>query len=223
MPSQSTSCCCKISALKLFTRFAQRQRQKILLDQRLIDGRGHVDLRFDLVERDVIATTRQQQSTHEVLELPHIVGPRVIPQSVLRRDAESPERQAFRVDKLVDVVGQQFRNILRVLAQWRDSKAQLTQVRDQVASQLARFDLGLKVGANGSDNTRIDLDRPGSTNTREIGRPPERRTAPSLRSVVQIRELIDDQRSARGPFERAGTISSPLLAAEQLFLDIALR
>ena len=59
-------------------RFAQGQGQEVLLDEWFVDRRGVADLGLHLLERDIVFAARQQQAPHEILELVHVVGPRVV-------------------------------------------------------------------------------------------------------------------------------------------------
>src|SRR4030081_1796734 len=54
----------QVGALELLARFAQRQRQQILLHQRLI-GRGlHRELALDFLQTDLFRTAMEQQPVH---------------------------------------------------------------------------------------------------------------------------------------------------------------
>src|SRR5271156_5646132 len=78
----------QISALELLARLAQRQRQEVLLDQRLIDRHFDRELALDLLEPNFLTRAEYQYSLHQVLELTEIAGPGVIAQAVLRSDAK---------------------------------------------------------------------------------------------------------------------------------------
>ena len=80
----------QVGAFELLARFAQRQRQEVLFDERFVDRAGRADLGLDLLERDILAAAGQQQPANKVLEFAHVVGPGVVAQAILRRDA--PER-----------------------------------------------------------------------------------------------------------------------------------
>ena len=77
----------------------------------------------------------------------HVVRPRIIAQPVLRGDREPAELQPLGIDEPVDVVAQQIRHVLGVLAQRRHAHDQRVQVRQQVAAELHRsrvFDAGAR-------------------------------------------------------------------------------
>ena len=61
-----------------------------------------------------------QQSLHEIAELADVAGPRIVAQAILSGDAEATERQVLFVDQAIDIVTQQIRHVLRVLAQRRN-------------------------------------------------------------------------------------------------------
>jgi len=90
----------------LLTRLAKWQSQQVLFHQRLVNGCNRADFSLYFIKRDVFSRTGQQQSPHQVLQLPNVLGPGIIAQSVLRRDTESTERQSFGIDPFVDVVSQ---------------------------------------------------------------------------------------------------------------------
>ena len=56
----------QVGALELLTRLAQRQRQQILLHQRLIGWSLHGELTLDLLEANLLRTAVNQQPVHEV-------------------------------------------------------------------------------------------------------------------------------------------------------------
>ena len=72
---------------------------------------------------------------HQVTQLAHVVRPGIIAQAILRGDAEAPERQAIRIDHAVDLMTQQIRHVLGVLAQRRHAYDEHVQVRQQIAAQ----------------------------------------------------------------------------------------
>src|SRR5690606_41904566 len=115
----------------MLARLAQRQREQVLLDERLRVGRVGGELLLDLGKRDLLVAAENEQALRQVLELAQIAGPRVIAQAILRGHAEPAKRQRLGIDEQVDVPTQQLRNVLRVLAQRRDAYQHDREVREQ--------------------------------------------------------------------------------------------
>jgi len=124
----------QIGTLELLARFAQRQGEQVLLHQRLVDARLHGQLALDLVEADLLAGAEHENALHEVTQLAEIPWPGIVAQAVLRSNAEAPQGQMLIVHQAVDVVAQQVRNVLGVLAQRRHPQGDDVQMRDQVAA-----------------------------------------------------------------------------------------
>ena len=141
----------QVGTFEMFARLAQRQCEQVLLDQRLVDRRLRRDLALDFLEPDFLRPALDQQPMHQVLQFADVAGPRVIAQAVLRGDAEVAERQAFVVDEPIDVVAQQFRHVLRVIAQRRNAQRQHVQVRKQVEAEW----LGPRVSKPGCADDRM--------------------------------------------------------------------
>ena len=125
----------QIGALELLARLAQRQRQQILLHQRLIERRLHGELALDLLQADLLAGPEHEHPLHQILQLVQVVRPRVVAQPILCRDAESAQRQVLIVDQPLDVITQEIRHVLGVIAQRRHPQDEHVQVRDQIAPE----------------------------------------------------------------------------------------
>ena len=141
----------QISSLELLACFSQWQRQQVLFYERLISARAFVDLVLDLGQEN-LTTAREQQSPHHVLELAHIVRPRVVAQSVLCGHRETSKLETFRIHQLVHIVVEQLRNIFSILTQRRYLDAEHLQVGNQVTTQTAGLYPTLVVSANSRDN-----------------------------------------------------------------------
>src|SRR5947207_13423392 len=89
----------QVGALELLARLAQRQRQQVLLHQRLIRRGLHRELALDLLQADLFRATVDQQPVHQVPELAHVVRPGIVAQAVLRRDGKAPVGQPVGVDR----------------------------------------------------------------------------------------------------------------------------
>ena len=128
----------QVGPLELLARLAERQRQQVLLDQRLVRRLLGDEVLLDLVEADLLGPADDQHALHEVPQFPHVARPGIVPQAVLRRDREAPERHALLVHQAVDVMAQQVGHVLRVLAQRRDADRDDLEVGEQVAPDAAR-------------------------------------------------------------------------------------
>ena len=125
----------QIGALELLAGLAQRQREQVLLDQRLDTRRLGRELPFDFLEPDLLAAALQEQALHEILELAHVVGPGVVAQPVLGGDAEFAELQAFAVHHAIDVVAQQVGHVFGVFTQRRHPHDERVEVREQITTK----------------------------------------------------------------------------------------
>ena len=67
-------------------------------------------------ERDLLGAAEDQQALHEVLQFADVAGPAVVAQAVARRHREVAVRQAFLIDKMIDVERQQVGHVLAVLS-----------------------------------------------------------------------------------------------------------
>ncbi len=85
----------QVGAFEVLACLPERQRQQVLLDQRLIGRCAGADLRLDLLERDVALGVRQQEPANKILEFAHIIRPWIVSEAVLRRYAEAPKRNAL--------------------------------------------------------------------------------------------------------------------------------
>src|SRR5262249_44712862 len=65
----------EISPLELLACLAKRQRQQVLLDERLTLRRLNCQLALDLLEADLFLSALDQQPVHERLELADVVRP----------------------------------------------------------------------------------------------------------------------------------------------------
>ena len=128
----------QIRALEMLARLAQRHREQVLLDERLAIGRVGRELRLDFGERNLLRAAEDQQALDHVPQLAHVARPRIVAQPILRRDAEAPKRQPFRVDEQVDVMAQQLGHVLGVLAQRRHADDDDAQVRKELAAAACR-------------------------------------------------------------------------------------
>ena len=140
---------------------------------------------------------------HQVLELTDVAGPRVIAQAVLRRDAKTPERQALVVDEPIDVVTQQFRHVLRVVAQRRNAQRQHVEVREQVEAErlgAAR----LEAGRRRRQDAHVEAAWRACHRAAHEELALERRKQQALRARGQVLEPVDEQHAAVGFFEHAG-------------------
>src|SRR5262245_32673212 len=95
------------------------------------------ELALDLIELDLLLTAEDQQTLHEILEFANVAGPRVVAQAILRGDAEAPEWQMLLIDEPIDVVTQEIRYVLRVVAQRRDVQRDHVEARQQLLPHAA--------------------------------------------------------------------------------------
>src|SRR5262249_25149528 len=114
----------QVGTLELLAGLAQRQRQKILFYKGLSGRRLDRELALDLLQANFLGALLNQEAVHQVLQLADIVRPRIVTQSVLRRNTEAPEGQPFGVDDPIHVVSQQLGNIFRVIPQRRGADNQ---------------------------------------------------------------------------------------------------
>src|SRR5688572_12500914 len=128
----------EIRPLELLARFPERQGQQVLLDQGLARRLLRHEVLLDLVESDLLGTADDQHALHQVAEFPDVARPGVVPQAVLGRHREAPERHAILVHQAVHVMSQQVGDVLRVLAQRRDADRNDLEVGEQVAPHTAR-------------------------------------------------------------------------------------
>ena len=154
------------------------------------------ELALDVLERDFLGPAAHEQSPHHVAQFLHVTRPRIIAQPVLRSDAEASEGQPFGVDQTVDVVPQQLRHVLRVVAQRRHPHHHRVEMGEQIAADAAtlqrgrrgEFDVGQGRGDHPSaERALLGLAEPRVTAAFQNA---EQRT---LRSCGKITEFVDEQ------------------------------
>src|SRR6187455_3399148 len=205
----------QIGALELFARFAQRQREQVLLHQRFDARCLRGELALDFLEADFFAAALQQQTLHEVLELAHVVGPGIVAQAVLRGDAELAELQSLAVHQAIDVVAQQIGHILGVFTQRRYTHEERIEMREQVATEFVAA--ALDAGLRGRQKPRLERHRRIAADARELAAL-ERAQQGALRLRRQVLDLVDEQGPGASAFEYPGSGLPARLGAEQHLL-----
>ena len=144
----------------------------------------------------------------------------MIAQSILRRYTKVPERQAFTLNQLIDVVGQQLWHVLRILAQRRYLQRQHVKTGDEITAQCSCGYFRLVIWCNRSENVRINLDFIFASGA-HVKPLLQRAQQQPLRLRTQVCEFIDIQGTAARLVQRALLYRPALFAAEQLRLGIA--
>src|SRR5262249_32396792 len=133
-----------------------------------VAGRRRSGRQPALVDREFVGVTDDDGSLDDVLQLPHVPGPRGGPKIFERPLVAAPDRLSRLARVAIDEVFHQQRNVLRPLAQRRHRNRKHVQAIVEVAAERARLDRGLKVAVRRRDHAYVDVNRCGPTDTVEL-------------------------------------------------------
>ena len=151
----------------------------------------------------------------KVAQLADVAGPGIVAQPVLGRDSEAAQRQPLLVDQPVDVVAQEFRHVLRVLAQGRHTERDHAQLGKEIPPERLGA-AGIEAGLGGSHQAHAQwpvcrsADRPVATGLQVRGEY-------ALHPRAQVLETVDEQRAAVGAMVGARLDGTVALDAAQPF------
>ena len=171
---------------------------------------------------DHVAPAQDHGVLHGGAQLPHVPRPGVTDDRLQRLGGEVAHRLGVLLGELAQKTQRQHRDVRRALTQGRRPKFHHVQPKIEVLAKLAVADHLLQVFVRRRDDSHVRRQRLVAADPLE-GALAEKPQQLDLRRLVDIADLVEEQRAALGLLEppdatlvRAGVC--PLLVAEQLAL-----
>ncbi len=172
---------------------------------------------------DAIVVGEDDQALHEVLELPHVAGPRLRGEERDGVVVDADVRPRGGLRELGHEVAREPCGVLGALAERRDVQRDDRETVEEILAELAGRDHGLEIAVRGGDDAHVDADGLGSADALELALLDDAQQL-HLHGAGNVADLVEEERALVGELDAPwlalrGAGERAFLVTEQLALE----